>query len=189
MAHSMRLPASAALLAQMLLQPALDVVEHPAGRGEIGEQRFDNRIALDRAVVGMLVAIPMALLSSGSDGVDYLTVYLIERTLSLDNLVVFLLIFGSFGVPQAQRGILLFWGIVFALATRGVAIVVGVQLIESFHVVIYILGATLLFLAWRMWKGSAEHADPSNLCHVSPVRGGEAPGGYRPELRSRQCHS
>ena len=112
-------------------------------------------------VVGLVAAVPIALLSGAGDGVDYATVYLIERTLSLDNLVVFLLIFGSFAVPQDQRGRLLFWGIVLALAMRGVAIVVGVELIDRFHVVIYILGVTLLVLAWRMWQGSVHHADPA----------------------------
>ncbi|MCD6727599.1 MAG: TerC/Alx family metal homeostasis membrane protein [Solirubrobacteraceae bacterium] len=111
-------------------------------------------------VVGLIATIPIALLSSSEEGINYVTVYLIERTLSLDNLVVFLLIFGSFAVPPAQRGILLFWGIVLALGMRGVAIVVGVELIDRFHVVIYILGATLLVLAWRMWQGGAEEVDP-----------------------------
>ena len=111
--------------------------------------------------VGLITAVPIALLSGTGDAVDYATVYLIERTLSLDNLVVFLLIFSSFAVPQEQRGRLLFWGILLALAMRGVAIVVGVELIERFHVVIYILGVTLLVLAWRMWQGSVHHADPS----------------------------
>ncbi len=111
-------------------------------------------------VLGLLVTIPITLLSSSEDGVNYVTVYLIERTLSLDNLVVFLLIFGYFAVPAPQRGILLFWGIVLALVMRGVAIVVGVELIERFHVVIYVLGATLLYLAWRLWHGATEHVDP-----------------------------
>ena len=113
-------------------------------------------------ILGLLVTIPIALLSGSEDGVNYVTVYLIERTLSLDNLVVFLLIFGYFAVPAEQRGVLLFWGIVLALAMRGVAIVVGVELIERFHVVIYVLGLTLLFLAYRMWQGSAEHVDPDH---------------------------
>lgn len=116
-------------------------------------------------ILGLLVTIPITLLSSTSDGIHYATVYLIERTLSLDNLVVFLLIFGSFAVPAQQRGVLLFWGIVLALAMRGVAIVVGVELIARFHIVIYILGAGLLVLAWKMWKGGAEHTDP----HSNPL--------------------
>ena len=120
-------------------------------------------------VVGLVAAVPIALLSGAGDGVDYATVYLIERTLSLDNLVVFLLIFGSFAVPQEQRGKLLFWGIILALLMRGVAIVVGVELIESVHLVIYVLGVGLLVLAWKMWKGSAEHSDPHNNPFVKLV--------------------
>ena len=120
-------------------------------------------------ILGMLVAIPMALYAGSDDGVSYLTVYLIERTLSLDNLFVFLLIFASFAVPPAQRGKLLFWGIVLALVMRGLAIVVGVGLIERFHFVIYLLGIGLLILAWKMWKGSAEHTDPHNNPFVKLV--------------------
>ena len=74
------------------------------------------------------------------DAVLYTTVYLIERSLSLDNLFVFLLLFAYFGVPYERRPRLLFWGIVAALALRGAFIIGGTALIEQFHVVIYILG-------------------------------------------------
>jgi tellurite resistance protein TerC len=119
--------------------------------------------------VGLLVTIPIAVLSGSEDGINYGTVYLIERTLSLDNLVVFLLIFGYFAVPQPQRAMLLFWGIVLALAMRGVAIVVGVELIDRFHIVVYVLGVTLLVLAYRMWQGAAEHLDPGETRMVKLV--------------------
>ncbi len=111
-------------------------------------------------VLGLAVAIPLGLRYGSQEGINYATVYLIERTLSLDNLVVFLLIFSYFAVPAAQRANLLFFGIVLALVMRGIAIVVGVGLIERFHVITYILGAALLVLAWRMWGGAAEHTDP-----------------------------
>jgi tellurite resistance protein TerC len=130
-------------------------------------------------VLGLLVTIPIALLSSSEDGVNYVTVYLIERTLSLDNLVVFLLIFGYFAVPPQQRGILLFWGIVLALAMRGLAIVAGIELIERFHFVIYILGATLLVLAYRIYKGTAEHVDPDHNPLVRLARRVYPVTGYR----------
>jgi len=111
-------------------------------------------------VLGLAVAIPLGLRYGSQEGINYATVYLIERTLSLDNLVVFLLIFSYFAVPAAQRANLLFFGIVLALVMRGIAIVVGVGLIERFHVITYILGAALLILAWRMWGGAAEPTDP-----------------------------
>ena len=83
-------------------------------------------------VLGLLVALPMLALDGSKSAVEYTTVYLIERTLSLDNLFVFLLMFGYFAVPQEHRTNLLFWGIVLALILRGIAILVGVELIERF---------------------------------------------------------
>ena len=111
-------------------------------------------------VLGVAVALPMWALDGGEGAVNYLTVYLIERSLSLDNLFVFLLIFGAFGVPQQHRGKLLFWGIVLALGMRGLAILVGVELIERFHWIVYVLGATLLILAWRILRGAHDDIDP-----------------------------
>jgi tellurite resistance protein TerC len=121
-------------------------------------------------VLGVAVTLPMWALDSGEGAVNYLTVYLIERTLSLDNLFVFLLVFGAFAVPQAHRGRLLFWGIALALAMRGLAILVGVELIERFHWVVYVLGATLLFLAWRILRGSHEDVDPGQGRTARAVR-------------------
>jgi tellurite resistance protein TerC len=118
-----------------------------------------------------LAMAPVVLaLRDGSDAVDYTTVYLIERSLSLDNLFVFLLLFGYFAVPQARRGGLLFWGIVLALVLRGLAILGGTALIEQFHFVIYVLGATLLVLAWRMYRGVDDHGDPEQTFAVRMAR-------------------
>ncbi len=111
-------------------------------------------------VLGVVVALPLWALDGGEGAINYVTVYLIERSLSLDNLFVFLLIFASFGVPHAFRSRLVFYGIVLALVMRALAIFVGVALIDRFHFVIYILGATLLILAWRIARGANEHADP-----------------------------
>jgi tellurite resistance protein TerC len=121
-------------------------------------------------VLGIVVVLPLWAIDGGEGAVNYLTVYLIERTLSLDNLFVFLLIFGAFGVPQPHRGKLLFWGIVLALVMRGLAILVGVELIERFHWVIYVLGATLLILAWRILRGAHEDVDPDRNFVVRLVR-------------------
>jgi tellurite resistance protein TerC len=121
-------------------------------------------------VFGVLVAIPMWLIDDTDGAVNYVTVYLIERSLSLDNLFVFLLIFGYFAVPQQHRGRLLFYGIVLALIMRGAAILVGVELIERFHFVIYILGVTLLYLAWKILNGAAEDVDPNSSLFVRLVR-------------------
>ena len=100
----------------------------------------------------------------------YTTVYFIERSLSLDNLFVFLLLFSYFGVPEEHRPNLLFWGIVAALALRGLAILGGVALIEQFHFVIYILGVLLLVLAYRILRGVEENVDPDKNLIVRGVR-------------------
>ncbi len=121
-------------------------------------------------VISLLAAIPVYILEGGEDAVLYTTVYLIERSLSLDNLFVFLLLFSYFGIPYERRPRLLFWGIVAALAMRGVFILAGVELIEQLHIVIYLLGAALLVLAYRIFRGVSENVDPDKNLMVRLVR-------------------
>jgi TerC family integral membrane protein len=121
-------------------------------------------------VVSLLAAIVVLVLSNEDDAVTYTTVYFIERSLSLDNLFVFILLFSYFGVPEEHRARLLFWGIVAALVLRGLAILGGVALIEQFHFVIYVLGVLLLVLAYRILKGVAENVDPDKNFVVRAVR-------------------
>src|SRR3954464_4075201 len=114
-------------------------------------------------VAPRLPAAPVILPLRGSeDAVEYVTVYLVERSLSLDNLFVFLMLFAYFAIPHERRPRLLFWGIVAALVMRGLAILGGVALIERFHVVVYVLGATLLVLAYKIFKSSNEEPDPGS---------------------------
>ena len=120
--------------------------------------------------LGLAVTVPVLLLNGGEDGVNYVTVYLIERSLSLDNLFVFILLFAYFGVPHANRARLLFWGIIAALALRGLAILGGTALIEQFHFVLYVLGVLLLVLAYRIYRGVGEEVDPDRNLVVRLVR-------------------
>src|ERR687893_65453 len=121
-------------------------------------------------VLALVTAVPVLVLSDSEDAVLYTTVYLIERSLSLDNLFVFILLFAYFGVPVEHRARLLFWGIVAALALRGGAILAGTALIEQFHFVIYVLGALLLLLAYRILRGVDEDVDPDRNLIVRGVR-------------------
>ena len=98
-------------------------------------------------VLGLSVTAIVLALNGSEDAVNYVTVYLIERSLSLDNLFVFILLFAYFGVPHEHRARLLFWGIMAALALRGLAILGGTALIEQFHAVLYVLGVLLIALA------------------------------------------
>jgi tellurite resistance protein TerC len=157
-----------ALIAVVIALLLVDLVFFARGR----EPSFRESVfwSLGWLALGLAMALPMWAIDNGDGAINYVTVYLIERTLSLDNLFVFLLIFAAFGVPQPHRGKLLFWGIVLALVMRGLAILVGVELIERFHWVIYVLGATLLILAWRILRGAHEDVDPGQGRTARAVR-------------------
>jgi len=122
----------------------------------------------------LLLSLAAALIvwwfDDGEAAVLYTTVYLIERSLSLDNLFVFILLFAYFAVPYELRARLLFWGIVFALIMRGLAIAGGIALIEQFHFIIYVLGVLLIALAVRIWRGVEENVDPDRNLMVRLVR-------------------
>jgi TerC family integral membrane protein len=120
--------------------------------------------------LSLSAALVVWAVEGGDDAVLYTTVYLIERSLSLDNLFVFLLLFAYFGVPYEHRGRLLIWGILAALVLRGLFILAGIALIEQFHFVIYILGAALLVLAYRIFSGVEENVDPDRNLLVRLVR-------------------
>jgi tellurite resistance protein TerC len=90
-------------------------------------------------------------------GLEFVTGYVIELSLSVDNLFVFLLIFRYFRVPAGYQHKVLFWGIVGALVMRGVFILAGVGLIRQFHWIIYIFGAFLVYGGARLMRqGSVE---------------------------------
>lgn len=82
--------------------------------------------------------------------IEFLTGYLIEKALSVDNIFVFVLLFGAFAVPLKYQHRVLFWGILGAFAMRGAMIAAGSYLVEQFHFVMYIFGAILLFTGAKM---------------------------------------
>ncbi|MEP6698942.1 MAG: TerC family protein [Verrucomicrobiota bacterium] len=92
-------------------------------------------------------------------GLDFLTGYLIEYSLSVDNIFVFVLIFTYFRVPPSSQHRVLVWGILGALVMRGVMIWLGVALVERFHFVLYIFGAFLLLTGLRMLFGGEKEVD------------------------------
>lgn len=85
-------------------------------------------------------------------GLEFLTGYLIELSLSVDNLFVFLLIFSFFKVPAQFQHRVLFWGVIGALVMRLTMIFVGAALIERFHWIIYIFGGFLVYTGIKMFK-------------------------------------
>lgn len=91
--------------------------------------------------------------------INYLTGYVIEKSLSLDNIFVIALIFSYFKIPLKFQHRILFWGILGAIVFRGAMIILGASLIHQFHSVTYFFGALLLYSAWKMLKSEPEKTD------------------------------
>jgi len=104
-------------------------------------------------------------------GVEYFTGYLIEKSLSVDNVFVFALVFGAFAVPAQYQHRVLFWGVVGALAMRLVMIVAGAALIEAYQWILYVFGAFLVLTGIRMGLSHGRpEKDPSQNAVVRFAR-------------------
>ncbi len=112
------------------------------------------RAALRRTVIWVLVSLAFNALVWRIKGphhaLDFLTGYLIEYSLSMDNIFVFVLIFAHFRVPPLAQRRVLVWGIIGALVMRGTMILCGIALVHRFHFVLYLFGLFLLITAARM---------------------------------------
>jgi tellurite resistance protein TerC len=104
--------------------------------------------------------MPQSSYTNSEAALAFFTGYLIEKSLSVDNIFVFILIFSFFGVPAAYQHRVLFWGILGALIMRGALILIGAALLEKFHWIIYIFGAFLIFTGIRMAWHHDENVHP-----------------------------
>ena len=96
-------------------------------------------------------------------GLEFFNGYLIELSLSADNVFIFALIFRNFGVPPQYQHKVLIWGVLSALVMRFILIAIGVQLINQFQWILYLFGAFLVYTGVKMlWSRSGEEEDPSN---------------------------
>lgn len=101
---------------------------------------------------------------------EFFTGYLIEKSLSIDNIFVFIMIFTYFNVPPSSQHTVLFWGILGALILRAAFIVVGVELIHKFHWLIYVFGAFLIYSGIRFFKQDDIKIDPDKNILVRIAR-------------------
>ena len=106
--------------------------------------------------LAMLFALGLKKLRGEKESLEFVTGYLIELSLSMDNVFVIALIFGHFRIPSEQQHRVLFWGILGALIMRGFMIGIGVAIISVLHWVLYLLGALLVFSGFRMMFGGGE---------------------------------
>jgi len=105
-----------------------------------------------------------------SASLKYLTGYVVEKSLSVDNIFVIAMLFGFFAVPAAYQHRVLFWGIMGALIMRGAMIGLGVQLIAAAHWILYVFGAFLIVTAVKMLLMKTDHVDPSHNIVVRLAR-------------------
>lgn len=147
-------------LAFILLMLALDLgVFH----------RKSHEVKIKEALIWSAVWISIALLFNYGiyvymgevKAMEFLTGYVIEKSLSIDNLFVFIMIFSYFNVDKKYQHKVLFWGIIGALIMRSIFIFAGVALINKFHWIIYIFGAFLIFTGVKMLFQKDEKMDPN----------------------------
>ena len=136
----------------MLLLIAIDLFAH---RGD----RVDSR---RRALVWTVVWIAAAVVFGavvavwfGADAAEqYFAAYLLEKSLSVDNLFVFVVVFGALDIPASEQRRVLTWGIIGALVTRGVFIAAGAAILQRWHEVTYVFGAILVITALKLLRNS-----------------------------------
>ena len=96
-------------------------------------------------------------------GEQFLGAYALEKSLSVDNLFVFLIVFKRIGVPLEQERRVLSWGILGALVTRGIFIAIGAELLERWHAIVYVFGAILVFSGLKMLRPQGSSDGPGWL--------------------------
>ena len=115
-------------------------------------------------------AVMVYFLGGGQKTLEFTTGYIIEESLSVDNLFVFLMIFRFFKVEDELQHKILFWGIIGALVTRGIFIVVGVSLLRRFEWIVYLFGAFLVYTGIRLFTQNEQEVHPEKNPVLKLVR-------------------
>jgi tellurite resistance protein TerC len=165
----------AAFGAVVVIMLAIDLLAH-RGAHVIG---FREAAWWSALWVGLSLAfaVVLALTLGGDAGVDFTTAWLLEKSLSVDNLFVFALIFGYFKVPRAYQHRVLFFGVIGALVFRGIFLAAGVAIVNQFTAILFVFAAILLYSAYKLTKDDEDSTyDPGRslairlLRKVIPVR-------------------
>lgn len=142
-------------------------VFHRSGRVRSGD-------ALARSAMWLALAAAFAVLVLFWQGrqvaIEFVTGYVLELSLSVDNLFIFLVIFHYFAVPEEYQHRVLFWGILGALLMRASFILAGIGLIQRFHWIFYVLGALLVYSGIRLGFSGEHKVDPSKNSLVKVMR-------------------
>ncbi|MCW2604688.1 MAG: Integral rane protein TerC [Pseudonocardiales bacterium] len=120
--------------------------------------------------ISLIFAVILAFTLGGDASVDFTTAWLLEKSLSVDNLFVFALIFGYFQVPREYQHRVLFFGVIGALVFRGIFLALGVTIVSKFSAVLFVFGAILMYSAWKLIKDSDDTVDPGKSIAVRLLR-------------------
>jgi tellurite resistance protein TerC len=145
-----------ALAAAIVAMLAIDLLVVGRRGGEMS-LRFASVASVVWVAVAFAFAGVLALLGTPSAAADYIAGYLVEKSLSLDNVFVFLLVFGAFGIAQAERHRLLTYGIAGALVMRAAFIVVGAAALEHFSWIAFLFAALLIWTGYKMFRHRHDH--------------------------------
>ena len=145
---------------------------------DLGLNRKSHEVSFREALTWTVVWITLSLLFNfgiyyylgAAKALEFFTGYIIEKSLSVDNLFVFIMIFSYFHISRLYQPKILKWGIIGALVMRAVFIFIGIELMEMFHWMIYIFGGILIITGIRMAFGGEEKIEPEKNLLVKLVR-------------------
>ena len=120
--------------------------------------------------LSLVFAVVVGLTLGANAGVEFTTAWLLEKSLSVDNLFVFALIFGYFKVPRAYQHRVLFFGVIGALVFRGIFLAAGVAIVTKFTAVLFVFAAVLLYSAYKLLKDDDDSYDPGKSLAVRLLR-------------------
>lgn len=145
---------------------AIDVSteEDPKYRTDDNSFRLALWTTMQTVALAVLFGVGVLVFKGAESGMEYFAGYIVEQSLSVDNLFVFIMLFEYFKVPLAYQNRVLTWGIIGAVCMRGGMIYLGVAVLEQFEWMILIFAGILLFSAFKLIQGSDEEEDLSNNC-------------------------
>lgn len=145
---------------------------------DLGMNRTARTVSFRHALIWSIIWVSLALtfnvgiyaLLGKTKALEFFTGYIIEKSLSVDNLFVFIMIFSYFKIRGEHQARILKWGIIGALVLRALFIFTGIELLTSFHWMFYLFGALLLFTAWKMAFCGEEEVHPDKNLLVRLAR-------------------
>jgi tellurite resistance protein TerC len=171
-----------ALIAAVPVLTAVDLLVFGRGRAHEISTRTASLWTLAWVGLGLGFTAIIGAAQGGTAAGEYIAGYLVEWSLSIDNLFVFAVIFSYFAVPKELQPRVLMFGVLGALIFRGIFIAIGAAALGAAHWVIYVFGAFLIFTSYRLARSSGEQVDPSrNRLLILVRRFVPSTDGYRGE--------